>query len=219
LLCAVAAVSFFMGGFVQINPIWTWGDFKSWTITSPSVADWYIAWIEGALRLMPPLEIHFWGMTVPNQFWPAVLLPGLVFALLYLWPWIDRRLTGDRDAHHVAAAPTSSPRRFTVGVVMITFLSVLLLASGEEAIVMWTHVPIGDVRVTLRALVLALPIVTGFVAWRVARGRLPAMGTTEEEIEESTVRELHEAPIWLSAKAREQQVDQEEIEDEQAAEP
>jgi ubiquinol-cytochrome c reductase cytochrome b subunit len=219
LLCAVAAVSFFMGGFVQINPIWTWGDFKSWTITSPSVADWYIAWIEGALRLMPPLEIHFWGMTVPNQFWPAVLLPGLVFALLYLWPWIDRRLTGDRDAHHVAAAPTSSPRRFTVGVVMITFLSVLLLASGEEAIVMWTHVPIGDVRVTLRVLVLALPIVTGFIAWRVARGRLPAMGTTEEEIEESTVRELHEAPIWLSAKAREQQVDSDEIEDDQAAEP
>ncbi|HET8604731.1 MAG TPA: ubiquinol-cytochrome c reductase cytochrome b subunit [Marmoricola sp.] len=208
LLCAVAAVCFFMGGFAQINPIWTWGEFKSYSIISPSVADWYIAWIEGALRLMPPLEIHFWGMTVPNQFWPSVLLPGLVFGLLYAWPWIDRRLTGDRGAHHVAAAPTSSPRRFTVGVVVITFLSVLLVASGEEAIVMWTGVPIGTVRVTLRVLALALPVVTGFIAWRVARGRLPAQGRVEEEKEEASVRPLHEQPIWLKARAREAQLDE-----------
>ncbi len=223
LLCAVGAVCFFMGGFAQINPIWTWGEFKSYSIISPSVADWYIAWIEGGLRLMPPLEIHFWGMTVPNQFWPSILLPGLTFGLLYAWPWIDRRLTGDRGTHHVAAAPTSSPRRFVVGVVVITFFSVLLVASGEEAIVMWTGVPVGTIRVTLRVVALALPFVTGFIAWRVARGRLPAMGVVEEEMEESTTRELHESPIWLSAKARKQQVEPaggaEEIEAEQVAEP
>ena len=223
LLLAVAAVCFFMGGFAQINPIWTWGDFKPSAVISPSVADWYIAWIEGGLRLMPPLEIHFWGMTVPNQFWAAVFLPGLVFGLLYAWPFIDRRLTGDRGTHHVAAAPTSSPRRFTVGVVVITFLSVLLVASGEEAIVMWTGVPVGTVRVVLRVLALALPFVTGLVAWRVARGRLPAKEVVEEEIEESTVRELHETPIWLSARSRKRQLEkegtEEEIEAEQAAEP
>jgi ubiquinol-cytochrome c reductase cytochrome b subunit len=219
LLCAVGAVCFFMGGFVQINPIWTWGEFKSYSIISPSVADWYIAWIEGGLRLMPPLEIHFAGMTVPNQFWPSVLMPGVTFLVLYAWPWIDRRLTGDRGTHHVAAAPTSSPRRFTVGVVALTFFSVLLLASGEEAIVMWTGVPIGTVRVTLRVLALALPVVTGFIAWRVARGRLPSGEIVEEEKEQATVRPLHEEPIWLKARARKEQVDEQGIEDEQAAEP
>ncbi|HEU4567523.1 MAG TPA: ubiquinol-cytochrome c reductase cytochrome b subunit [Marmoricola sp.] len=219
LLFAVAAVCFFMGGFAQINPVWTWGDFKSYSIISPSVADWYIAWIEGALRLMPPLEIHFAGMTVPNQFWPSVLMPGVTFLLLYAWPWIDRRLTGDRGTHHVAAAPTSSPARFTVGVVAITFYSVLLVASGEEAIVMWTGVPIGAVRVTLRVLVLALPVVTGFVAWRFARGRLPAKEVVEEEREEATVRPLQEEPIWLRAAARKRQVEEEESTDEQVAEP
>ncbi|HET8561719.1 MAG TPA: ubiquinol-cytochrome c reductase cytochrome b subunit [Marmoricola sp.] len=206
LLFAVAGVCFLMGGFAQINPIWTWGEFKSYSIISPSVADWYIAWIEGGLRLMPPVEIHFAGMTVPNQFWAAVLLPGVVFGLLYAWPFIDRRLTGDRGTHHVAAAPTSSPRRFTVGVVVITFLSVLLVASGEEAIVMWTGVPVGTVRVVLRVLALALPVITGFVAWRVARGRLPAKEAVEEEKEEATVRPLHEEPIWLRG-ARKQQVE------------
>jgi ubiquinol-cytochrome c reductase cytochrome b subunit len=218
LLCAVAAVSFFMGGFAQINPIWTWGDFKSYSIISPSVADWYIAWIEGALRLMPPLEIHFAGMTVPNQFWPSVLLPGVTFLALYAWPWIDRRVTGDRGTHHVAAAPTSSPRRFGIGVALLVFYSVLLLASGEEALVMWTGVPIGDVRVTLRVLVIVLPIITGLLAARIARGRLPAMGVVEEEEEKSTIRELNESPIWLSAKSRKEQVDESEIEEEQAAE-
>jgi hypothetical protein len=107
-------------------------------------------------------------------------------------------------------------------VALLVFYSVLLLASGEEALVMWTGVPVGDIRVTLRVLVIVLPIITGLLAARIARGRLPAKGVVEEEEERSTVRELSESPIWLSAKSRKQQVDPEEaaaeIQEEQAAE-
>ncbi len=54
LFFAVAAVAVLAGGLFQINPVWVWGDFESPTVMSPSVADWYIAWVEGALRLFPP---------------------------------------------------------------------------------------------------------------------------------------------------------------------
>jgi ubiquinol-cytochrome c reductase cytochrome b subunit len=169
LLFTVIGVCFLIGGLAQINPIWVWGDFKSSAILSPSVADWYIAWIEGALRLFPRLEFHLFGEIVPNQFWAAVLMPGLTFALLYAWPFIDRRLTGDRGTHHLTGRPRESPVRVGIGVGAITFYSVLLVAAGEEEISGLTQAPLGTVRAVLRVLVLVLPLVTGWTGWMLAR--------------------------------------------------
>jgi len=169
LLCAVTAVTLLAGGLAQINPVWVWGDFDSSTITAPSVADWYIAWIEGALRLFPPVEIRLGTVTVPNQFWPAILLPGVTFLVLYAWPLIDRRLTGDRGTHHLTGRPRESPVRLAIGVWAVCFYALLLLASGEELLVQWTQLPIGTVRAVLRLLVVVLPLVAAAVAHRVAR--------------------------------------------------
>ena len=44
---------------------------------------------------------HILGYRVPELLLPAVIFPGLTFAALYLWPMIDKRLTGDRDEHHL----------------------------------------------------------------------------------------------------------------------
>ena len=169
LLCAVTAVTFLAGGLAQINPVWVWGDFQSSTILSPSVADWYIAWVEGALRLFPPIELHLLGFTVPNQFWPAVLLPGLTFAALWTWPWIDRRITGDRGTHHLTGRPREEPIRVAIGVAALTFYGVLLIASGEELLVEWSRWPIDTIRAILRTAVLSLPFLTGATAWWIAR--------------------------------------------------
>jgi ubiquinol-cytochrome c reductase cytochrome b subunit len=169
LLCAVAAVVFLAGGLVQVNPIWAWGDFEPYTITSPSVADWYILWIEGALRLFPPVEFTIFGGLVPNQFWAGVFLPGITFLVLYLWPWIDRRLTGDRETHHLTGRPREAPVRVGIGVAALTFFAVLLAAGSQELLIEWTRWPIGAVRNTLRVLVLVLPVVTGVIAWWAAR--------------------------------------------------
>ncbi len=169
LLCGVAAVVFLAGGLVQINPIWVWGDFDPATITSPSVADWYILWVEGALRLVPGVEFTVFGGLVPNQFFAGLLMPGLLFLVLYLWPWIDRRLTGDRGTHHVAQRPREAPVRLGIGVAGITFLGLLLGSGSMELLVEWTHWPLGNVRAVLRVLVLVLPVLSGVVAWWVAR--------------------------------------------------
>jgi ubiquinol-cytochrome c reductase cytochrome b subunit len=169
LLFFVSAVCVLLGGFAQINPIWVWGDFSSPQITAPSVADWYVGWIEGGLRLFPPMEPHLLGFTIPNQFWAGVLLPLVTFGALYLWPWIDRRLTHDHGTHHLTGRPRESPGRVAIGVAALTFYGVCLVAMSEETLVQWTNAPVADVRNTLRVVVIVLPLVTGFVAHRIAR--------------------------------------------------
>ncbi|MDQ2872757.1 MAG: cytochrome b, partial [Candidatus Eremiobacteraeota bacterium] len=49
-----------LGAFVQINPIWLYGPYKPWQVASPAQPDWYVGWLDGALRLGPPWSIHLW---------------------------------------------------------------------------------------------------------------------------------------------------------------
>ena len=50
-----------LGGLIQINPIWQWGPYEPWLGTNGAQPDWYLGWLIGALRLMPPLEIVIGG--------------------------------------------------------------------------------------------------------------------------------------------------------------
>jgi len=168
LLTAVFAAVLLAGGLLQINPVWAWGDFDPTTITAPSVADWYILWIEGALRLFPPVEFHVFGLEVPNQFWPGVVLPGLIFGMLYLWPWLDRRWTGDSEAHHLTGRPRESPLRVGLASAMLVFMAVLLVAGAQELIVQWTGWTVESVRNVLRVLVFVLPLAAAFMGRWVA---------------------------------------------------
>jgi ubiquinol-cytochrome c reductase cytochrome b subunit len=172
LLFAVAAATFLAGGLVQINPVWVWAEFYPQSIMSPSVADWYILWIEGALRLFPPVEFRIFGFLVPNQFWAGVFLPGLTFALLYLWPLIDRWITGDRATHHLTGRPRDCPIRVAIGVTALTFYGMLLVAGAQELIVLWTGASLEVVRQVLRVLVLALPPIAGGLAYWLAAALL-----------------------------------------------
>ncbi|HZD17622.1 MAG TPA: cytochrome b, partial [Actinomycetota bacterium] len=54
LFFAVFAVVGVLGGLVQVNPIWLYGPFEPATVSSPAQPDWYLGWLEGALRLYPP---------------------------------------------------------------------------------------------------------------------------------------------------------------------
>ena len=53
LFAAVAAVLVLMGGLIQINPIWLWGQYHPYIGTNGAQPDWYLGWLFGALRLMP----------------------------------------------------------------------------------------------------------------------------------------------------------------------
>jgi ubiquinol-cytochrome c reductase cytochrome b subunit len=165
LLSAVGAVCVGLGGLVQINPVWLWGPFDPSGVTSPAQPDWFVGWIEGALRLFPPWVIHVFGYLVPAMFWPSVVLPGITFLVLYTWPWIERRRTGDRLEHHVLQRPREVPARVALGIWALFFYGLLLVAGADDIVARELHAPILTVVWTLRVVVVVVPLVAAAVAF------------------------------------------------------
>ena len=68
-----------LGGLAQINPVWLYGPYdpaQASAATAGSQPDWYVGWLDGALRIMPGWEIRAFGHTIANPFFPGAVLPG-----------------------------------------------------------------------------------------------------------------------------------------------
>jgi ubiquinol-cytochrome c reductase cytochrome b subunit len=170
LFFAVFAVLAALGGLVQINPVWLYGPFRADQVTSPAQPDWYLGWVEGALRIFPAWEIRAFGFEIPNPFFPAVLLPGITFTLLYLWPFIEARFSGDHEPHHLLDRARDHPLRTALGVAALCFYLVLFLAAGNDLIARWMNVSVLAVTWVFRVAVLVLPPLAGWVTYRLMRG-------------------------------------------------
>ena len=75
LLFGMVAVIAALGGLIQINPMWQWGPFEPYAVTTGAQPDWYVGWLEGALRLFPPWEFTVFGHTIPAVFFLASSCP------------------------------------------------------------------------------------------------------------------------------------------------
>jgi ubiquinol-cytochrome c reductase cytochrome b subunit len=169
LLLVTASVLAFMGGLFQINPIWDFGPFDATTVSAASQPDWYVGWLEGALRLFPPFDVEVFGILIPSPFVPGVVLPGLGFTVLALWPFIEARLTGDREEHHLLDRPRDAPLRTGVGVAGLLYFGVLTIAGGNDVLSLLFNVPVETMTVLLRYATFVLPIAGGLIAYRIAR--------------------------------------------------
>jgi ubiquinol-cytochrome c reductase cytochrome b subunit len=169
MLCAGVLTAF--GAFLQVNPVWLYGPYRAWDATTAAQPDWYMGWLEGAVRLFPAWDIQLGGFLLPAIFWPAVVLPGLVFTPLFVWPWLDALLSGDRGFHNVLALPGQRPERTAVGAGFITFLSVLLVAGGGDVFAVQLGVPQPRLLTTLRVLVVVLPPLVALLTYVVFRRR------------------------------------------------
>jgi quinol---cytochrome-c reductase cytochrome b subunit len=131
LLLAVAAILFLLGGLVQINPIWQWGPYHPYLSENGAQPDWYVGWLIGALRLMPNFEPSFGGYTpVPNPFWGGLAFPLVVFGVLFAWPWLERRFTGDQLRHDLLDRPRDHPTRTAIGAAFLSWV-VIIFAVGS----------------------------------------------------------------------------------------
>ncbi len=168
LLAAVAAVTTALGALVQINPIWIYGPYHPWQVLSPAQPDWYVGWLEGALRIGPPLALHLWGHTVPSPFWPAVLMPALLFAVVLAWPWIEASVRGDHDAHQLLERPREVPLRTAFGVALFAFALGLTLAGSDDVQARYVHVPITAITTFYRYFCAFAPPLAFAIAFVVA---------------------------------------------------
>jgi len=158
-----------LGGLAQINPVWLYGPFRPAEVSSASQPDWFMGWLDGALRLYPGWEIRAFGYEVPAPFFPAVALAGLTFTLLYLWPFIEARFTGDYEVHHLLDRPRDRPRRTAIGVGAFTFYAMLTLSASSDVTATTFGLSVNSVVWSLRILTIAAPFASGAIAYRLCR--------------------------------------------------
>jgi ubiquinol-cytochrome c reductase cytochrome b subunit len=164
LMSATFAVLALLGGFFTINPIWIYGPYDGWTVASPAQPDWYVSWLDGSLRLGPALALHIFGHTIPPLFWSGVLLPGILFGMLYAWPEIERRISGDERAHNIDDMPFHVPWRLGLGVAIFTFGTVLGFAGSDDIQAKVFHINVEVLMVFWRFAAVIAPIAFGLMA-------------------------------------------------------
>ena len=101
--------------------------------TNGAQPDWYLGWLIGALRLMPSFDVTIGHFTlVPNPFWGGALFPLFVLAVLASFPWVERRLSGDRGVHNLADRPRDAPLRTAFGVAFLSWVFLVFVFGAAD---------------------------------------------------------------------------------------
>jgi ubiquinol-cytochrome c reductase cytochrome b subunit len=170
LMLGVTGLLFLMGGLIQINPVWLWGPYHTYTGFNGAQPDWFLGWLIGGLRLMPNFEPHVGGATlVPNPFWGGALFPLILFAFLYAWPSIERRRSGDHAGHHLLDRPRDNPTRTAVGAAVLTWVFAIFFAGSNDRLYYRYFIPYEGQIWFWRFAAFLLPIAVFFLVRRICR--------------------------------------------------
>jgi ubiquinol-cytochrome c reductase cytochrome b subunit len=147
-----------LGAFAQINPVWLYGPYNPGQVSAGSQPDWYILFLEGSLRMMPNWETHIFHHTIPwNIIIPGVVLPGIMFNLIAMYPAIESWATKDKGYHNLLDRPRDVPVRTGLGVMSLTFYLVLVIAGANDILASTFHWSLQATTWVLRFLLIALP--------------------------------------------------------------
>ena len=168
------AVLVALGALAQINPVWLFGPYQPGSICSGSVPDWYMGFLDGALRVMPAWELSIGGHPLSlDVLIPAVIVPGLFFTLVAAYPLLDgwiaggRPPRGPRRSRQVALLPpkpADPANRIGVGVAGITLYGLLWAAAANDQIAYHLQISLYMVTWVFRVLVLAGPVLAFVLA-------------------------------------------------------
>ncbi|MBV7697819.1 ubiquinol-cytochrome c reductase cytochrome b subunit [Streptomyces sp. TRM70350] len=171
LFFTVAGVLALMGALMQINPIWAYGPYRPDKVSTDSQPDWYVGFLEGALRLMPAAETDVAGHTIVwDVFLPGVVLPVTLFLILYSYPYFERWITGPLPEQHLCDRPRDQPTRTALGVAAVTAYAVLLMAGGQDVIALVFKIPLELVTYTFRTALFVLPFLAYHATKRACLG-------------------------------------------------
>jgi ubiquinol-cytochrome c reductase cytochrome b subunit len=150
-----------------INPIWNYGPYDPSPVSAGTQPDWYIGWLDGALRLAPShLDLYLFGIVLPM----GVLLP-LVISLLFLgivaaYPFIEKWVTGDDREHHVLDRPRNAPTRTGIGAAGVTFYAVLWAGASTDLIAINFQMSLNHVLTSMQILLVIGPVIAYWVTKR-----------------------------------------------------
>ena len=150
-----------------INPVWNYGGYDPSPVSAGTQPDWYIGWLDGALRLAPTgIEVAAGGVT-----WAwNILLPMIVGAgflvVVAAYPFIEAWVTGDKREHHVLDRPRNAPTRTGIGAAGVTFYAVLWAGAGTDLIATNFKMSLNQVLTSMQILLFVAPVVAYIIAKR-----------------------------------------------------
>jgi ubiquinol-cytochrome c reductase cytochrome b subunit len=168
----------FLSAVFQINPIWLYGPYVPYKVSYAVQPDWYMGWLDGALRIMPSWEIVGFGHMIPNAFFPAILLPGITFGVLQMWPFIEAKLTHDYAEHQILDRPRDAPKRTAFGAAVFAFYFVLFGASATDVLANFLSISLNVVLTSFRYLIFIVPAIVYPVTYQICKElqRVPTAG-------------------------------------------
>ena len=160
LLPFTGAVLVALGAAAQINPVWLFGPYQPGSISAGSVPDWYMGFLDGALRVMPAWELSLGGHPLSlDVLIPAVIVPGLFFTVVAAYPLLDGWITGGRPPRGLLPPKPADPaNRIAVGLAGITLYGLLWAAAANDEIAYHLHISLYTVTWVFRVLVLTGPV-------------------------------------------------------------
>ena len=181
LLLFTCAALGLLGTIAQINPVWLIGPCQPGSISAGAVPDWYMGFLDGPLRIMPAWELPAGGHPLAlGVLIPGLVVPGLFFTCLALYPMAERRISGGRPPRGLLPpAPAGLANRTAAGAAGITFYGLLWAAAANDQIACHLHLNLYTVTWTFRVLVLAGPALA-FLLTRVICRALAARRRDQE---------------------------------------
>jgi ubiquinol-cytochrome c reductase cytochrome b subunit len=154
-----------MGGLLQINPIWQLGPYKPSQISAGSQPDFYMMWTDGLARMWPAWEFYPFGHTIPAAVAVALAM-GLVFILLTIYPFLEKKLSGDDAHHNLLQRPRDAPVRTAIGAMAIAFYIVLTFACMNDIIALKFHISLNATTWIGRIGMVVLPAIVYYLTYR-----------------------------------------------------
>lgn len=150
-----------------INPIWNYGPYDPSPVSAGTQPDWYIGWLDGALRLAP----GNWDVAVLGIVLPMGVLVPLVVSLVFLalvaaYPFLEAWVTGDKREHHVLDRPRNAPTRTAIGAAGVTFYAVLWAGASTDLIAVNFEMSLNQVLIAMQILLIVGPIIAYWVTKR-----------------------------------------------------
>jgi len=154
----VFGVTAFLGAVASINPIWLYGPYTPGQISAGSQPDWYMGWLDGLVRMAPPIETSIFGYTISwNILLPGLIIPGIIFTGMALYPFIESWLSGDKREHHLLDRPRNVPNRTALGVMSLTFMVIAMINGGNDIIATHFDLSINQIMWFSRIGIIVLP--------------------------------------------------------------
>jgi ubiquinol-cytochrome c reductase cytochrome b subunit len=122
-------------------------------------------WPDGLARLWPAWEFYIGHHTIPASVWVALIM-GLIFTLLIIYPFLEKRFSGDYGHHNLLQRPRDVPVRTSIGAMAIAFYMVLTLSSINDIIAYKFHISLNATTWIGRIGMIVLPPIVYFITYR-----------------------------------------------------